>query len=76
MWDGIILHRWSLGMDKEYYATLYNGINYLSMLRLKLNHISKRGPMCLLVGIWSLLGRGRAILAVNIFFTRDIFHFD
>ena len=26
--------------------TLYNGCNYLSMLGLKLNHVSKRGPCC------------------------------
>ena len=34
------LHRWSLGMD----PTLYNGCNYLSMLWLKLNDVSKRCP--------------------------------
>ena len=37
------LHRWSLGMDKQFHPTLYNGCNYLSMLGLKLNHVSKRG---------------------------------
>ena len=35
---------WSLGTDKLFYATLYNGYNYLSMLGLELNHVSKRGP--------------------------------
>ena len=38
------LHRWSLGMDKWFHPTLYNGRNYLSMLGLKLKHVSKRGP--------------------------------
>ena len=36
-------NRWSLGMDKWFHTTLYNGCNYLSMLGLKLNHVSKRG---------------------------------
>ena len=31
-------------MDKQFYPTIYNGCDYLSMLGLKLNHISKRGP--------------------------------
>ena len=43
------LHRWSLGMDKWFHSTLYNGCNYLSMLGLKLNHVSKRGPWWLCV---------------------------
>ena len=37
------LHRWSLGMDKQFHPIFYNGCNYLSMLGLKLNHVSKRG---------------------------------
>ena len=37
------LHRWSLRMDKQFHPTFYNGCNYLSMLGLKLNHVSKRG---------------------------------
>ena len=37
------LHRWSLGMDKLFHPTHYNGCNYLSMLGLKSNHVSKRG---------------------------------
>ena len=36
------LHRWSLGMDK-FHPIHYNGCNYLSMLGLKLNHVSKSG---------------------------------
>ena len=39
-------NRWSLGMDKQFHPTFYNGCNYLSMLGLKLNHVSKRGPKC------------------------------
>ena len=37
------LHRWSLGMHKLFHPTHYNGCNYLSMLGLKLIHVSKRG---------------------------------
>ena len=35
---------WSLGMDTEFHLTLYRACDYLSMLRFKLNHVSKRGP--------------------------------
>ena len=38
------LHRWSLGMDKEFRLTLHDICNYLSMLGLKLIHFSKSGP--------------------------------
>ena len=38
------LHRWSLGMDKKSHPLLYWACDYLSMLVLKLNHISKSGP--------------------------------
>ena len=37
-------NRWSLGMDKLFHPTLYNKHNYLSLLGLKLKHITKRGP--------------------------------
>ena len=37
------LHRWSLGMDKQFHPTFYQAYDYLSMLGLKLMHISKRG---------------------------------
>ena len=37
------LHRWSLGMDKLFHPTLHNGCDYISMLGLKLTHVSKRG---------------------------------
>ena len=33
-----------IGMDKQFHPTLYNGHNYLSVVGLKLNHVSKRGP--------------------------------
>ena len=40
VWDEItypfLNFRWSLGMDKWFHTTLYNGCNYLSMLGLKL----------------------------------------
>ena len=37
------LHHWSLGMDKYIHSTFYWVCDYLSMLGLKLNHVSKRG---------------------------------
>ena len=44
-----VLHHWSLGMDKSFHSTFYNGCNYLSMLRLKLFHVCKGGHWCLSV---------------------------
>ena len=44
------LHCWSLGVEKSFHPTLYNGYNYLSMLRLKLIHVSKKGASALSVG--------------------------
>ena len=49
VWDEIVpqiqwLHCLSLGMDKWFYPTLHNGCNYLSMLGLKLIHVSKHTP--------------------------------
>ena len=38
------LHRWSIGMDKLFYPIFCKKWSYLSMLGLKLIHISKRGP--------------------------------
>ena len=40
------LHRWSLGMDKQFHPTLSDGCNYLSMLEFKLNDVSKMGHWC------------------------------
>ena len=37
--------RWSIGMQKYFHPTLYWRCDYLSMLRLKLIHVSKKGPM-------------------------------
>ena len=37
-------NRWSLGMDKKFHPIVYNECDYLSMLGLKLNPVSKRGP--------------------------------
>ena len=36
-------NRWSLGMDKWFNPTLFWACDYLSMLGLKLNHVSKSG---------------------------------
>ena len=44
-------NRWGLGMDKLFHRTLYDGCNYLSMLGLKLIHVSKRGPWSFQVGL-------------------------
>ena len=47
VWDEItnpFLNCWSLGMDKWFHPTLYQAYDYLSMMRLKLNHVSERGP--------------------------------
>ena len=33
------------GVDELFHPTLYNGCDYLSMLRWKLIHVSKRGPV-------------------------------
>ena len=38
-------HRWSLGMDDLFHRTSYWGCNYLSMLKLTLNHVSKSIPV-------------------------------
>ena len=47
VWDEItypFLNCWSLGMDEWFHLTLYQAYDYLSMMGLKLNHVSKRGP--------------------------------
>ena len=38
------LHHWSLKMDKYFHPTLYWACDYLSMLGLELNHVSKWSP--------------------------------
>ena len=38
------LHSWSLEMDKSFHCTLFWAYHYLSMLGLKLFHVSKIGP--------------------------------
>ena len=50
-------------MDMLFQSTSYNGWNYLSMLRLKLNHISKRDPtmdfrpvICLIIQLQNSIG--------------------
>ena len=37
------LHHWSLGKEKKFHLTLYDGCNYIFILWLKLIHASKRG---------------------------------
>ena len=50
VWDKFIYpflnfngHRWSLGKDELFQSTPYNWCNHLSMLGLKLIHVSERG---------------------------------
>ena len=38
------LHRWSLGIDKWFYSTLYHGCNYFNMLGLQSISVNKRSP--------------------------------
>ena len=38
------LHRWSLWIDKEFHSIFFWVCDYLSMMGLKFNHVSKRGP--------------------------------
>ena len=38
------LHSWSVEMDKSFHCTLFWAYHYLSMLGLKLFHVSKMGP--------------------------------
>ena len=73
------LHRWSLGMDKLFHPTLYWACHYISMLVLKLVHVSKRGLRstvfnylrCLGVAIgWKMKMRSRNI--ANKFIIRDV----
>ena len=47
------LHRWILGMDKQFHPTHYRTCDYLSMLGLKLNHVSKRGLWCVSLFMYS-----------------------
>ena len=42
------MHCWSWGMDKYFHPTIYWFSDNLPKLRLKLNHISKRGPRWIL----------------------------
>ena len=37
-------NRWSLVMNKSFHPTFHNGCDYISMLGLKLTHLSKRAP--------------------------------
>ena len=41
------LHLRNLGMDKLFHSTIHNGCNDISMLKFKLNHVSKRGSRTL-----------------------------
>ena len=79
------LHRWSLGMDKYFHPTHYNGCDYLSMLGLKLNHVSKRGHRCcmwvcctVLKYHWIVTIEQNSYLhyAVAFFFSGDVFWLD
>ena len=49
------LHRWSLVIDKWFHPTYDNGFDYLSMLWLKLIHVSKRGQVSAKMVRWCLV---------------------
>ena len=50
--------RWSWEIEKYFHPTHYNGSKYLSMLGLKLNHVSKRGLLVLTSKHYTLLNQG------------------
>ena len=64
-------NRWSLGMDKQFQFTLYNGCGYLSILGLKLYPDSKRGPEIL--HRWYCAGSTRTDLFMMTSSNRSIF---
>ena len=60
------LHRWSLGMDKWFHPTRHWVCNYLSILGLKLNHISERGICDLNRCLWpSTLMADTIVLSIS-----------
>ena len=50
---------------KKFHATLYNGCNYLSMLGLMLNFVSKRGPRSPWSPSWFLAGNDERCMGAN-----------
>ena len=46
-------NHWSLGMEKQFHPWLYIACDYLPMLGLKLNHVSKGDPIAF--PTWSLI---------------------
>ena len=75
-------------MDKWFHPRLYDGCNYLSMLRWKLNYVSKRGHWCLvvfvqfrssLVGGWHVMlsiVAIRSVVLMNLLFVFQIWSFE
>ena len=61
--------RWRLGMDKYFHPTFCWSCDYVSMLRLKLNHVSERDPWCIhsMVVIHSCMYRQRYTIYRNIY---------
>ena len=66
------LHRWRLGMDKEFHPTHNNACNYLSTLGLNLNHVNKRatGQKLALVRVMVCRPYGPTITGNDIYVTR------
>ena len=58
-------NRWSSGMDKKFSPTLCWTCDYLSMLGLKLTHVSKMGPWSVLMYIWRNLPAPLTLGSVN-----------
>ena len=67
------------GMDKRFLPSHYNGCNYLSMMGLKLIHVSKRGPWSVscVYGVFHMCCFKKPVVEVSkfafvIFIARDI----
>ena len=62
--------RWSWEIEKYFHPTHYNGSKYLSMLGLKLNHVSKRGLLVVTSKHYNLLNQ---CASVFLFFSCFLF---
>ena len=61
LWALVKLHCWSLGMDKWFHPTLYNGCNYLSIQGLYLIHVGKRAQ-----GLWAIIPCTTGVLLIAV----------
>ena len=65
-------NRWSLGMDKQFYPTLYRVCDNLIMLWFKLNHVSKKGPGVIPVKQPQVCGKNRPVTKTHKNTTNEI----